>query len=471
MTSMSEKWLRSKLKGAYEIDLNVSYDELGSIFHPEAGTAVGDLTERVRTTYGSALSSLSTNGTTASNVLMLGAALCHGREVVLSRSSHTSLYGALVLFDAIPHYVPTDLDPTWGVPVGPAVDAVVRVLEQAPGADVVALTIPTYFGLVAPVRNLVTAIHQRGQCVVIDAAHGAHFRATPRLPEPIEAATPDIVTHSIHKVSCALSQASLLHIYSTDPELKARFFQVLNTIPVLSTSFSVPIIASIEVALDDLADRRRWDDAVDCATDLGERLDRVEGCRVVRLPVPQAQVAAQDVTRLYLDVSHTGVNGHRFARLLYENPGVGPERSAFRQLVEMATPHHVLLLVTSAVTRAAVQRLVSAFERIVHEHGHRGQPVSALSPPAQLPPMVLTPRQAFDVQPSRRRRLPATEAARYGCVSAETVATFPPGAPIIVAGEMLRPDDVSYLQQARRCGAALKGASDQQLSTIEVIDI
>src|SRR2546425_469729 len=123
MTPMLGQWIQNKLRGAYEIDLNVSYDELGSLFHPETDTAVGDLTERVRTTYGSTLSSLSTNGTTASNVLMLGAALCHGREVVLSRSSHTSLYGALVLFDAIPHYVPTELDPMWGVPVGPAVDA------------------------------------------------------------------------------------------------------------------------------------------------------------------------------------------------------------------------------------------------------------------------------------------------------------------------------------------------------------
>lgn len=470
MDSHDVQWIRKKLQGVYQIDLNVSYSELGSLFHPALDTAVGDLTEKVRIAYGSIFSSLSTNGTTASNALMLGAILHSGREVILSRGSHSSVYGALVMFDAVPRYVPTKIDPTWGIPVGPSVQDVMRVMDRAPEADVVVLTIPNYFGIVAPVHNLVDEIHDRRKIVVIDAAHGGHFRASHALPKPIEAFRPDIMTHSIHKVSGALSQASLLHAYSEDPDIKARFFEVLNTVPVISTSFSVPILLSIEVALNDLDDQYRWDRAVELATELRRRLDQIDGCQVVRLTCPQMDVADQDITRICVDVSHTGINGYEFAHLLYSDQG-GTQGKAFRQLAEMATQRHVVFILTSAATEESIRRLAGAFERIVRKHGHPGHQVSVPQSPDQLPSMVLTPRQAFDTRPNQRKRMPIAEAARCGGVSAETVATYPPGAPIFVAGELLRPEDVEYIRQARSSGATLKGASDPEFQSIEVINV
>ena len=147
------RWLRRKLGGAYEVDLNVSHDGLGSLFHPEGGTIVGDLTERVRNTYGSVFSSLSTNGTTASNVLMIGTAMLDGQDIILNRASHTSLYGAMVIFDARPHYLPTRLDPTFGIPLGASLQEVAALMDQTPKASAVALTAPNYFGVVPPLRR------------------------------------------------------------------------------------------------------------------------------------------------------------------------------------------------------------------------------------------------------------------------------------------------------------------------------
>jgi lysine decarboxylase len=452
------------LYGAYLLDVNVSHDGLGSPFRPEPGTIVGELTERVRATYGSLFSSLSTNGTTASNVLMIGTAMVDGHDIILNRASHTSLYGAMVIFDAHPHYLPTRLDPTFGVPLGASLQEVAALMEQTPEASAVALTAPNYFGVVPPLRDIVAEVHRRGKLCVVDAAHGAHFRASSLLPEPVEASGADLVTHSIHKTSAALGQASLLHCYSRLPEVRTRFFEVLNTIPVLSTSFSVPILLSVEIAIEDLANEAAWARAVECAQELRERLDQVHGCRVVRLPVPQSHAAAQDPTRVVVDVSQTGIDGHRFAHLLAEQ-----QVPAFRQIAEMSTLQHLVFIVTSAVTPTAVQRLALAFERVVREHGKLGHTIPPAQPPRDLPPMVLTPRKAFTAR--RRRRLPVMQAARSGCVAAETVSTYPPGAPIFVAGEQLRPEDIDYLRAVRSAGAALKGATDPSFETVTVIDI
>ncbi len=82
--------------------------------------------------------------------------------------------------------------------------------------------------------------------------------------------------------------------------------------------------------------------------------------------------------------------------------------------------------------------------------------------------MELAPRQAFMHPARKRRRLAVAEA--HGCISAETVATYPPGAPVVVAGEILRPEDIDYLRQAKASGACLKGASDPDFATVSILD-
>jgi arginine decarboxylase len=89
---------------------------------------------------------------------------------------------------------------------------------------------------------------------------------------------------------------------------------------------------------------------------------------------------------------------------------------------------------------------------------------SAMPAPPPLPEIAVTPRVA---KFSRKRFVPLRDA--IGQVSGETVATYPPGAPIIAAGEIVTPEAIEYLQCLKLSGAALRGASDPCFENLKIL--
>jgi arginine/lysine/ornithine decarboxylase len=153
-----------------------------------------------------------------------------------------------------------------------------------------------------------------------------------------------------------------------------------------------------------------------------------------------------------LDLEQTGVTGfeverHLNARCVYP---------------EMATHRHVLFLVTPGTTDADVYAVFEALRGILDESGGRGRLARWEPPP--MPRRALLPREA---KFARKRRVPLSAAA--GQVAGETIATYPPGVPIIMAGEVFSRDVIEYLQAMHHCGAVLKGASDPDFQTVRVL--
>ena len=49
------------------------------------------------------------------------------------------------------------------------------------------------------------------------------------------------------------------------------------------------------------------------------------------------------------------------------------------------------------------------------------------------------------------------------------MATYPPGAPVIAAGEVVSAEVIDYLRCMKANGAVLKGASDPSFQTLKVL--
>jgi arginine/lysine/ornithine decarboxylase len=109
-----------------------------------------------------------------------------------------------------------------------------------------------------------------------------------------------------------------------------------------------------------------------------------------------------------------------------------------------------------------VHRLQHAASRIVKNSRSRSR-IAAPAPPP-LPQMAVIPRVA---KFSPKRAVPLRDA--IGSVSGETVATYPPGAPIIAAGEIVSAEAIEYLRCMVRNGAALRGASDPYFETLKIL--
>jgi arginine decarboxylase len=104
--------------------------------------------------------------------------------------------------------------------------------------------------------------------------------------------------------------------------------------------------------------------------------------------------------------------------------------------------------------------LIAAIER------HRGQPRHPEPAAAWTvqPQTVLAPREAFF---AANETVPAAEA--IGRVSAELIAPYPPGVPVLAPGELVTAEAVEALREVAADGGRIAYAADPSLATFQVI--
>jgi ornithine decarboxylase len=441
------------LKGAYQLDQSTSVGDLGSLFVPHGDKPVQQLKRRIAAAYGAAWSFPSTHGTTILNVLALLSACPAGGRVLVNRDAHTSVTAALIQGGLDPVYLVPPYDADLGLTTGPTA-ASLRDLLARERVDCVFLTSPNYFGMVGELAAVIGCARERGLPVVVDAAHAPHFHFCSRMPDAAEDLGADLVCQSTHKIASALSQGSVLLL--NDERFIAPLYEHVNDLGLVSTSFSYPILSSIELGVLQLLEdgERLWSDAIDRADRFREACRAIPGvaCFGREQIAPSHGVTALDATRVTIDVSGTGLTGFEVERRL----------GAERIYPELATIRHVLFLVTPGTADEDLHRLARALDTICRRPAPATRRTMPEPPP--LPTMAVLPRTA-KFSPKRSVAL----AQAVGEVSGETVATYPPGAPVIAAGEIVSGEVVEYLACLRSHGAVLKGAADPSLRTLRVL--
>lgn len=446
--------LRRELIGIFAfLEDSVSNPWLGSLFDRAASNPLNDMLRQIAKAYGVAASFASTTGTSALNAPAVMALAGEHQTLAVGRDCHVSVIAGGALSGARLVYLVPPFHSELGVLLPPTREEVVALLDAHPHAGALVLTLPTYHGLMGDIAGIVAECRARGVLLMIDEAHGPHYRFLRRLGFPLSAeeAGADLITQSTHKVLSALNQGSLLHF--NDSALIRRYeeFQAMG---FQSTSFSYAILLSIEHAVHQMVTQgeQMWSEAVELAHWLRAEAGTLPGVRSLDEGIVDGhRVVGLDPTRVTLNVRGTGLTGNQVADFLLEQGDI----------VELATPDVVLFLVSPSVTPSQVDGTLRILRKL-----DRRKPSS--EPPFVLPPLprqVLTPRQAAMF--TSRERVPPHQAV--GRVSAETIGCFPPGQAIFVAGERITKEGVAYLKRAVAAGGHLKRVQDDDFQTIEVL--
>jgi arginine/lysine/ornithine decarboxylase len=130
----------------------------------------------------------------------------------------------------------------------------------------------------------------------------------------------------------------------------------------------------------------------------------------------------------------------------------------------MGTLQIVLFLISLGVSWSEIRALVNALAKMKGDRSISTR-IPVISHP-NLPKQVLTPRDAFFA--ASKRSLPVMEA--IGCVAGETISAYPPGSAVVVAGEVITSEVIAFLQAIKIQGGVLKGASDKNFDTINIIE-
>lgn len=435
-------WRRLLGAGALSIDLTEApgLDDL----HAPSGV-IAEAQALAAAAFGAAESFFLVGGTTAGIHAMILGACRPGERVLVPRHAHRSVHGALILSGALPVYLPPAYDPELEIPLGIEPATLSRALADHPGARAVLAVHPTYHGLPAAIAELAALARQRQLPLLVDEAHGSHFAFHPHLPPAALAAGADATAQSLHKTGGSLTQSSLLHL-GREGRLDSRRVRAALRL-VQSTSPSYLLMASLDVARRELALRghRMWERAIALAAQARETLAQLPGIAVAEYP-------GMDPTRLIIDVRGRGLTGYQAAEQLWQH----------RVAVELAGHGYLLALLGPGSTRESVQRLVQAVAAL------RGRAKESGAAPLGLPPwpeVVLSPREAAL---GKHRPVPVGQAE--GLVSAEFVAPYPPGIPVLAPGERITAAALGYLERCLRLGHHLQGMADPDLRTILVVD-
>jgi arginine decarboxylase len=404
---------------------------------------------------------LSTGGATHANQAAILALGRPGQDVIITRSLHRSLLLGIALAGLRPVWVRPELDAVTGLPGAVPVTAVEAALAAHPDACGVVLGDPSYVGTRSDIAAHAAAAHAAGVPLVVDAAWAAHFGFSPAVPPHALTLGADALITSAHKTLPAWSQGALLLARTRrsggllDPGRLQRGFDATNT-----TSPAGAILASTDAARALLQRHGTCliDRLVDLVRDARDRLAAVPGLAVLtdRPDEDPAGPLRVDPAKLVVLLAGTGAHGHAVEADLLD-AGI---------TLEMADRDVLIPMVTLSDDEPRVTRLVDTLAAAIGRH--RGEPRKPVPSAAWTieHDTATDPRSAFFA-----RHETVSASAAVGQVSAELIAPYPPGVPVLAPGEVISIDALDALRAVLADGGRIAYAADPTLTTIQVARI
>ena len=427
-----------------ELPLHVDVTELPGAdnLHDPRGI-IKSLETRTAGIYGAARSFLLVNGSTAGVHASILATCATGDKLALARNCHRSAYAGLILSGATPVYFQPDITER-GVVGGVSPAEVGAALDANPGVKAVLLTSPTYEGFCSDIAAIAQIAHSHGALLIVDEAHGAHFPFHKSFPKNALSRGADITVNSLHKTLPAPTQTAVMHVA---PSVDERIIQKALLL-IQSSSPSYIFMALMERCYDLCQTAGNYDAFVERLAALRADLRDLTAFKLMDESAKGgSSIFDIDLTKLTF-LMDCGLTGAQFNERLREK----------KLQIEMGAIGHAILISTVADTAEGFNRLKNALFELEGEiGGSRG--VSAEKPrPAPAPVLAMTPREAYE---KTHRGTEFVEIGKSeGGISAGFVTPYPPGIPVVAAGEVFTAEAVEHIGRLLDKGLNVLGAKD-----------
>lgn len=427
-------------------------------FYDQTGL-IGEAQNLAAEAFGADATFFLVNGTSGGIQAMIMSVCGPGDKIVIPRNAHRSIVAGLIFSGAEPIYIQPGYDAQLGMAVGLRPEQIAATLSEHPDAKAVLVMSPTYYGIASDLASIAAVVHSRDIPLLVDEAHGPHLAFHPELPRPALAAGADIVVQSTHKILTSLTQSSMLHLKGNrvSRDRAAAMLRLVQT-----TSASYLLLASLDLARMQMATagERLLERTLTLAGLARERINRCPGLYSFGAEViGRPGVHAIDPTKVTVKTADLGFSGRQAEKILRSDYGIQ---------VELSDAVNVLAFFTVGDGQPEADKFATALEDFSRRYAERRVREDArLSPTVPLPPI---PRQAVSLREAffcRPKAIPLAQAA--GCVSAGTVAPYPPGIPLLCPGEEISRAAVEYLNTVLDLDIGVQGMQDAAKRMIRVI--
>ena len=400
------------------------------------------------------------NGTTGAIHAMMMTALNPKDKIIVPRNAHRSVMGGLVLSAGIPVFIQPEIDEDLGIAMSITASEVEKIVAENPDAKALLMVYPTYYGVAGDIKSIAKILHEHNMLLLVDEAHGAHLKFSDNLPMQALDAGADIVAQSTHKILGSMTQTSILHLskYSLENKLVSvdRFNKMCSL--VQSTSPNYLLMASLDTARHQMAmqGKELVNRAVDLAENLRYEINKIEGLSSFGKEYMNSKGKfALDVTKITVSVRNLGINGNVAEQIL---------RHKYKIQCELSDFYNLLFIISYADSKKECDYLLNALKALAKEFQAKAKvPLVQISLPS-LPEYVLSPREAMF---SETKQVEFINSA--GEVAGEIITFYPPGIPIIYAGERISQEIIDYVMMQKENGGNVIGPEDTDLKMIRVI--
>lgn len=414
----------------------------------EADGAIKEAESLASELFGSDRTFFLVNGTTCANEAMIISSVCEGEKILVARNCHKSVLMGLIISGASPVYIEPEISGVFSAFGSISPEKVELAFKNHPDIKAFILTSPTYYGIGSDLQKIADICHSHGALLLVDEAHGSHFAFSDKLPKTALSCGADMVSQSTHKTLNSMTQSSMLHVKGSLVDIS----KVDATLKIVqSTSPSYILMASLDAARQNAAlnGRTAVCRMLDITSYIRSALSSIDG---VSCPenVDGNEVFSFDKTRIVFSVK--GISGFYLSEILFEKYNI---------CCEMADNYNVVSIIGSSDSYEDADRLINAVKEIAATV-NSGK-IKEFSLPHR-PPMAMTPRKAFFAKSTRTNFKDSV-----GKVSAEIIAPYPPGIPVIYPGEVITEEIYEFISEAIKDGRHIHGFSDKSMETIKII--
>lgn len=419
------------MENPYKLDIT-EIDGFDNMHNPTG--IIKEAFERCAHILGAEESLFLVNGSSAGILAAICGATEKGDKVVVARNSHVSVYNALYLNELFPIYVYPAIN-EYGFAQGITPEQIEDVMSDSVRAVIV--TSPTYEGMVSDIKGIAAVAHKYGAVLIVDEAHGAHLRFHNIFPKSANECGADLVVQSVHKTLPSFTQTALLHMNGTlvNKERVKMYWNIYQ-----STSPSYLLMASIDRCVSIIESQgealfgRYIEELVKLRKCLGE-LRHIKLCQVD--DISKIVLVTQDGKALYDELLNT-----------------------YKIQCEMASAKYVVAMTSIGDTKEYYERFFASLKAIddnMPETCHTVYDSSYITVHDQY-------CSIYDAVNGKKEYVSIDDAA--GRVATEKICLYPPGVPLVTAGEIIKEQDISIIKNALCSGIEVIGIKKEEVEVL-----
>ena len=381
----------------------------------------------------------------------------------MSRNCHKAAYHGVFLNRLRVEYIYPQIIEEFGIQGGLVPEDVEQVLKTDHDIQAVLVVSPTYDGIVSDVEKIVEICHGCGIPLIVDEAHGAHFRYHKGFPVSALDLGADVVIQSLHKTLPAFTQTSILHVKGdlVDRERLEHYLQIFQ-----SSSPSYLIMAGMERCLKFMEEktemtggRSRMDQFYHRLVKLRKELGAMKRLRLLEEDSKGKNgVYDLDISKVIISARGTGINGEELGEWL---------RRDYHLEMEMCAAEYVTAITAVMDTEEGLRRLRNALLEIDGKLSDRveSQDCGKKNQRYELEPETVMSIADGWEQADKKISLEDS----VGRISGEYIYLYPPGIPFVVPGEKISQEVVDLVKRYQKCGYSVQGMADQNCKEIRVV--